>query len=44
MPLPLILGVGAAVAGLVGVGSGVHGAVKSFIFINSSKYFRILFM
>ncbi|MFB2515998.1 hypothetical protein [Lysinibacillus sp. OTC-L20] len=28
MPLPLILGVGAAVAGLVGVGSGVHGAVK----------------
>jgi hypothetical protein len=28
MPLPLILGVGAAIAGLVGVGSGVHGAAK----------------
>ncbi|MDE7247920.1 MAG: hypothetical protein K2N43_08535 [Lachnospiraceae bacterium] len=28
MPLPLILGIGAAVAGLAGVGSGVHGAVK----------------
>lgn len=28
MPLPLILGVGAAVAGLVGVGNGIHGAVK----------------
>lgn len=28
MPLPIILGVGAAVAGLVGVGSGVRGAAK----------------
>ena len=28
MPLPLILGVGAAIAGLVGAGSGVHGAAK----------------
>lgn len=28
MPLPLILGVGAAVAGVAGVGSGVHGAKK----------------
>ncbi len=28
MPLPLILGVGAAIAGITGVGSGVHGAVK----------------
>lgn len=28
MPLPLILGVAAAVASTVGVGSGIHGAVK----------------
>ncbi|EHP50527.1 hypothetical protein P6O24_08540 [Clostridium perfringens] len=28
MPLPLILGIGAAVAGTAGVGSGIHGAVK----------------
>ncbi len=28
MPLPLILGVGAAIAGVVGVGSGARGAVK----------------
>lgn len=28
MPLPLILGVGATVAGAAGVGSGIHGAVK----------------
>ena len=28
MPLPLILGVGAAIAGVAGVGSGIHGAVK----------------
>lgn len=28
MPLPLILGVGAAIAGAAGVGSGIHGAVK----------------
>lgn len=28
MPLPLILGVGAAIAGAAGVGTGVHGAVK----------------
>lgn len=28
MPLPLILGVGAAIAGITGVGSGIHGAVK----------------
>lgn len=28
MPLPFILGVGAAVAGVTGVGSGIHGAVK----------------
>lgn len=28
MPLPLILGVGAAIAGIAGVGSGVQGAVK----------------
>lgn len=28
MPLPLILGVGAAIAGVTGVGSGIHGAVK----------------
>lgn len=28
MPLPLILGIGAAVAGLAGVGSGIHGGVK----------------
>lgn len=28
MPIPLILGVAAAVAGLAGVGAGVHGAVK----------------
>lgn len=28
MPLPLILGIGAAVAGLAGVGSGIHGAAK----------------
>ncbi|MDE7326089.1 MAG: hypothetical protein K2N63_07430 [Lachnospiraceae bacterium] len=28
MPLPLILGIGAAVAGLTGVGSGIHGAKK----------------
>lgn len=28
MPLPLILGVGAAIAGTVGVGSGVYGAAK----------------
>lgn len=28
MPLPLILGAAAAVAGLAGVGTGIHGAVK----------------
>lgn len=28
MPLPLILGIGAAVAGITGLGSGIHGAVK----------------
>jgi hypothetical protein len=28
MPLPLILGIGAAIAAAAGVGSGVHGAVK----------------
>lgn len=28
MPLPLLLGIGAAIAGVAGVGSGVHGAVK----------------
>lgn len=28
MPLPLILGIGAAVAGVAGIGSGIHGAVK----------------
>lgn len=28
MPLPIILGVGAAIAGLAGIGGGVHGAVK----------------
>lgn len=28
MPLPLILGIGAAVAGAAGLGSGIHGAVK----------------
>ena len=28
MPLPLILGVGAAIAGITGVGSGAYGAVK----------------
>lgn len=28
MPLPLILGVGAAIAGITGIGSGVHGAAK----------------
>lgn len=28
MPLPLILGIGAAVAGAAGLGNGIHGAVK----------------
>ncbi len=28
MPLPFILGAGAAIAGIAGVGSGIHGAVK----------------
>lgn len=28
MPLPIIIGIGAAIAGAVGVGSGIHGAVK----------------
>lgn len=28
MPLPLIIGIGAAIAGATGVGAGVHGAVK----------------
>lgn len=28
MPLPLILGIGAAIAGAAGIGSGIHGAVK----------------
>ena len=28
MPLPLILGVGAIAAGVTGVGTGIHGAVK----------------
>ena len=28
MPLPLILGIGAAVAGVAGVGTGINGAVK----------------
>ena len=29
MPLPLIIGIGAAIAGAAGVGAGVHGAVKT---------------
>ena len=28
MPLPLILGIGAAIAGTAGIGSGIHGALK----------------
>ena len=28
MPLPLILGIAAAVAGITGVGLGIHGGVK----------------
>lgn len=28
MPLPIILGVGAAIAGVAGVGTGIHGAAK----------------
>ena len=28
MPLPLILGIGAAIAGATGIGTGIHGAVK----------------
>lgn len=28
MPLPLILGIGAAIAGIAGVGSGIHGGVQ----------------
>ena len=28
MPLPFILGVGAAIAGVVGVGTGAYGALK----------------
>lgn len=28
MPLPFILGIGAALAGAAGVGSGIHGAVS----------------
>ena len=28
MPLPIILGVGAAIAGIAGVGSGIHGGMK----------------
>lgn len=28
MPLPIILGVGAAIAGAAGIGSGIHGAAK----------------
>lgn len=28
MPLPLILGIGAAIAGAAGIGTGIHGAVK----------------
>ena len=28
MPLPLILGIGAAIAGAAGIGAGIHGAVK----------------
>ena len=28
MPLPIILGIGAAIAGIAGIGSGVLGAVK----------------
>lgn len=28
MPIPFILGAAAAIAGLAGVGAGVHGAVK----------------
>lgn len=28
MPLPLLLGIGAAIAGAAGIGSGIHGAVK----------------
>lgn len=28
MPLPLIIGIGAAIAGAAGVGSGIHGAMK----------------
>ena len=31
MPLPLILGVGAAIAGITGVGSGAYGAGKCFV-------------
>lgn len=28
MPLPIILGIGAAIAGAAGIGTGIHGAVK----------------
>lgn len=28
MPLPLLLGIGAAIAGATGIGTGIHGAVK----------------
>ena len=28
MPLPLILGIGAAIAGVTGIGTGIHGVVK----------------
>lgn len=28
MPIPIILGIGAAIAGAAGVGAGIHGGVK----------------
>lgn len=37
MPLPLILGAGAAIAGVVGVGSGIHGASKVIEANNTMK-------
>ena len=38
MPLPLILGIGAAVAGIAGLGSGIHGAVKMKEAHDTMKY------
>ncbi len=37
MPLPLILGIGAAIAGVTGLGAGVHGAVNMVKANNSIK-------